>query len=149
MYHDIMSNLEKRLSPDEFNSIKNRRIHLGIFTEPYLTYMLEGKKTIESRFSKHKIAPYKQITKDDIVIVKKSGGNVIAYFTMKEVLCFDLSITPINEIKSKYGSALCVDQQFWESKKDSCYATLLTIDKIRELKPFSIKKKGMQTWIVL
>ncbi len=34
--------------------------------------MLEGKKTIESRFSKNKIAPYEKIAKDDIVLVRKS-----------------------------------------------------------------------------
>ncbi len=32
--------------------------------------------TIESRFSKNKIMPYKQITKEDVVFVKKSSGNV-------------------------------------------------------------------------
>lgn len=111
--------------------------------------MLEGKKTIESRFSKYKIAPYNQITKDDIVIVKKSSGNVIAYFTIKEVLFLDLNTTTIDEIKIKYGNELCVDDQFWESKKGSRYATLIKIDKIIKLKPFPINKKGLQTWIPL
>lgn len=49
----------------------NQTLHLGVFTEPCLTYMLEGKKTIESRFSKHKIAPFYQIKKEDIVFIKK------------------------------------------------------------------------------
>lgn len=116
---------------------------------PYLTYMLEGKKTIESRFSKNKILPYQKISKDDVVIVKKSSGNVVAYFTIKDVLFFDLSQTSINEIKYKYGDSLCVDETFWNSKKDSKYATLIFIDKLVSLKPFSIHKKGMQTWIKL
>ncbi len=48
MSEEIKNNLEKVLSSEEYKSIKNRTFHLGIFTEPYLTYMLEGKKTIES-----------------------------------------------------------------------------------------------------
>lgn len=147
MYNEIIENLKQQLSQEELNDITKRNIHLGIFTEPYLTYMLEGKKTIESRFSKNKILPYNEISKNDLVIVKKSSGNVVAYFTIKEVLFFNLKETSINEIKNKYGKELCVEEGFWNSKKDSNYATLIVIDKIIKLKPFHINKKGMQTWI--
>ncbi len=149
MYAEIIENLEKQLSYDDMNKIKNKKIHLGIFGEPYLTYMLEGKKTIESRFSKNKIAPYNQITTNDIVIVKKSSGNVVGYFTIKEVLFFDLNNIPIEKIKSRYNKQLCVDEIFWTNKKNSNYATLIVIDKLFKLKPFHINKKGMQTWIIL
>lgn len=104
--------------------------------------MLNGQKTIESRFSKNKIAPYEKITKDDIVLVKKSGGNIVAYFTIKEVLFFDLQDYAIKNIKAKYNKELCVEDTFWENKKDSHYATLIKIDKLVKLKHFqSIKKE--------
>lgn len=149
MYKEIIENLNQQLSQEELNKMTKSNIHLGIFTEPYLTYMLEGKKTIESRFSKNKILPYNEISKNDIVIVKKSSGNVVAYFTIKEVFFFNLNETSINEIKNKYGKELCVEESFWVNKKDSNYATLIVIDKIIILKPFHINKKGMQTWIKL
>lgn len=149
MYDEIIKNLEKQLSNNDMNKIKNKKVHLGIFSEPYLTYMLEGKKIIESRFSKNKIAPYNQITKDDIVIVKKSSGDVLGYFTIKDVLFFDLNKISIDEIKSKYHKQLCVDETFWINKKNSNYATLIIIDKLFKLKPFHVNKKGMQTWIKL
>lgn len=149
MYGEIIENLEKQLSNNDMDKIKNKKVHLGIFSDPYLTYMLEGKKTIESRFSKNKIAPYNQITKDDIVIVKKSSGNVEGYFTIKEVLFFDLNVVSIDEIKLRYNKQLCVDEKFWINKKNSNYATLIIIDNLVELKPFHINKKGMQTWIIL
>lgn len=149
MYNEIINNLEKQLPISELNELRSKTIHLGIFSEPYLTYMLEGKKTIESRFSKNKIVPYNQITKDDVVIVKKSSGNVLGYFTIKDVLFFDLNTISIGEIKSKYNKQLCVDETFWISKKNSNYATLIIIDKLFKLKPFHVSKKGMQTWIKL
>lgn len=112
--------------------------------------MLERKKTIESRFSKNKILPYNQISKDDIVIVKKSSGNVVAYFTIKEVLFFNLNEISIDEIKNKYSRQLCVENEsYWHSKNNSNYATLIIIDKIVKLNPFHIDKKGMQTWVKL
>lgn len=148
LYNQIIENLEEQLSIKELTKIKNTSLHLGVFTEPYLTYMLEGKKTIESRFSKNKIMPYNQISKEDIVIVKKSSGNVIAYFTIKEVLFFNLNETSIDEIKAKYNKQLCVDESFWINKSSSNYATLIMINKVARLKPFHIDKKGMQTWVI-
>lgn len=127
----------------------NQTLHLGVFTEPCLTYMLEGKKTIESRFSKRKIAPYYQIKKEDIVLIKKSSGPVIGYFTIKDILFFDLGETSIEEIKRKYQKELCVSNEFWEEKQNSNYATLIFIDKIICFEPVSIHKKGMQSWIVI
>ncbi len=149
MYDEIFNNLEKQLPISKLNELRSKTIHLGIFGEPYLTYMLEGKKTIESRFSKNKIMPYNQITKDDIVIVKKSSGNVVGYFTINDVLFFDLNTISIEEIKLKYNKQLCVDETFWINKKNSNYATLIIIDKLFKLKPFHINKKGMQTWVKL
>lgn len=149
MKEEILKNLEEQLTIETLNKIKNKKIHLGIFTEPCLSYMLNGEKTIESRFSKNKLAPYEKITKDDIVIVKKSGGNIVAYFTIKEVLFYDLHDYPIADIKAKYNKELCVEDTFWENKKESRYATLIKIDKLVKLNPFSIHKKGMQTWIKL
>lgn len=61
MYEEILEKLEKQLSNKDMDKIKSTNIHLGIFSQPYLTYMLEGKKTVESRLSKNKIAPYNQI----------------------------------------------------------------------------------------
>lgn len=149
MYDEIFNNLEKQLPSSELNELRSKAIHLGIFSEPYLTYMLEDKKTIESRFSKNKMMPYNQIAKDDIVIVKKSSRDVLNYFTIKDVLFFDLNTTSIEGIKSKYNKQLCVDETFWINKKNSNYATLIIIDKLFNLKPFHVNKKGMQTWIKL
>lgn len=149
MYEEIIKNLEKQLPISKLNELRNKIMHLGVFSEPYLTYMLEGKKTIESRFSKNKIAPYNQISKNDIVVVKKSVGDIVAYFTIKEVKFYNLKDVSINEIRDKYYKELCVDEEFWFTKKNSNYATLIIIDKLYKLEKFHINKKGMQTWIKL
>lgn len=149
MYNEIKEELSKQLSKDEYTKLENKTWHLGIFTEPCLSYMMIGKKTIESRFSKNKIVPYNKITKDDVVFIKKSGGNILGYLTIKEILFFDLNITSIFDIRKKYAKELCVDESFWEQKKDSNYATLIIIDSIVKLQPFKINKKGMQTWLIL
>lgn len=149
MYKEIMDNLKEQLTIDKLNTLKNKNLYLGVFSEPYLTFMLEGKKKVESRFSKKKIVPYGKITKDDIVLIKKSGGKVEGYFTIKEVLFFDLGKIKIEEIKKKYAKDLCVTEEFWDLKKDSCYATLLFIDELVKIEPFRIHKVGMQSFMKL
>lgn len=149
MYEQIITNIQRCLTEKEMTELQKHNIHLGIFIEPYLTYMLAGQKTIESRFSKAKISPYEKIKKGDIVFIKRSGGPVIGYFTVKEVHFFDFETTPIEYIKEKYAKELCVNKEFWNKKKDSKYATLIEIDNLKELSPFTITKKNMQTWIVL
>ncbi|CAG8515167.1 9181_t:CDS:10 [Gigaspora margarita] len=77
--------------------------------------ILKGKKTIESRFSQKKIVPYGQINVRDVVLMKKSGGNVLGEFTVKNVLEFEkLNLTKLQEIKAKYGKEICskADQNF-------------------------------------
>lgn len=149
MREEILSNLELQLSKEKYEQIKVKTIHLGVFSEPCLTYMLEGKKTIESRISRKRQAPYQKISPDDVVVVKKSGGGIVAYFTIKEIQFIDLNEVDIHEIKNKYNNGLCVSDAFWEAKKDSSYATLMFLDKLVQLEPFKINKCGMQTWVVL
>lgn len=149
MRDEILSNLKLQLNKEEYEKIKSKNIHLGVFSEPCLTFMLEGKKTIESRISKKRIAPYDRINKDDIVVVKQSGGGVVAYFTIKEIKFINLNEISIDEIKNKYNDELCVSEEFWEEKRDSSYTTLMFIEHLVKVEPFKINKKGMQTWIVL
>ncbi len=147
--NEIKNNLKTQLSLSDYNKIKDKTIHLGIFKEPYLSLMINGFKTIESRFSQKCLIPFKHISKKDIVMIKSSSGPVIGYFTIKDIKFFSLKETNINDIKLKYNKYLCLKEEFWQDKKNSNYATLIFVDKIYLLNPFKISKKGMQSWIIL
>ncbi len=145
MLEQILEHLKK----EEIIKIKSKTIHLGIFAPPFDAYILNGQKTIESRFTKNKVLPYQKVKEDDIVFMKKSSGPIIAYFTVKKVLFFDLTKTPIETLKEKYNQELCVNEEFWLQKANSRYATLIWVKDLVLVKPFKISKKGMQTWLVL
>lgn len=145
IYEEIRDNLDNRL----YQKLKSKRWHLGVFSEPYLSYMMDGTKTIESRFSKDKRAPYSKIDKDDVVFIKKSSGPVIGYFTIRDIKFFELDREEISYIKKNYSIPLAVSDDFFIEKKDSKYATLIFIEKVMPLNPFRIHKKGMASWIAL
>jgi hypothetical protein len=52
-------------------------LHLAIFREPYLTSIMEGKKTIETRFAKRPCAPYQRISAGDIIVLKRASGGIV------------------------------------------------------------------------
>ncbi|MBU4338342.1 ASCH domain-containing protein [Patescibacteria group bacterium] len=127
--------------------------HLAIFTGPFLDLILEGKKTIESRFSKVRCAPYGVVKEGDIVLIKKAGGLVLGEFTVLRVETFNnLNETSLREMAKKYGKDLCADadKDFWEGRRDSHYATFLYVSKpIRYEKPFSYPKRDKRGWVVI
>ena len=41
-------------------------LHVAVFVEPYLTFVLDGRKTVESRFGVYRNPPYQSIREGDI-----------------------------------------------------------------------------------
>ena len=126
-------------------------IHLAIFTEPFLSLLFEGKKTMESRFSINKIRPYQNVSEGDIIFIKKSGGPVCGYFVAGKVFYFLNSKKNIDEIKVKYSNQICTGyvNRFWEERKNSKYITLIEITDLIQLNPINIEKKDRTAWVII
>jgi len=131
------------------NSVAQPTFHIAIFVEPFLQFVLDGKKTIESRFSINKCAPFNKVSKGDIVLIKKSGGPIVAVCKISERWYYNLDADSWNEIKS-YKDSLCAhDPNFWKAKKNASYATLMKITHVKEVSPLSIQKRDRRGWIVI
>ena len=64
------------------------KYHLAIFTTGWINLILDGSKTIESRFSKVRCAPFGKVHAGDIVYMKESGGLVKGMFSVLRVETF-------------------------------------------------------------
>lgn len=137
------------LSKNNITPQPHTHFHLAIFTEPFLSSLYSGEKTLESRISIHRIAPYGKVYPGDMVFIKRSSGPVEAVFTVGCVELYDLAETPIELLKERYSAALCADDAFFHSKQHCRYAVIMEIKDLTLLNPFSIDKKGMQTWLLL
>jgi len=124
--------------------------HIAVMVEPYLTRILEGKKTIESRFSRKKIAPHGKVHKGDVVFLKKSGGPIVGCFRVSEVLFFEIDGPAVlASIREQYEESLCVEDAFWDAKRESSYATLLPITDLRTFHhPIPVHMKNRQSWLI-
>lgn len=116
--------------------------HLAIVSKGTIENICSGIKTIESRFSIHRIAPFYKASAGEPVYLKESGRDITAVFEIEKVLYFE-HLTPekIEEIRENYGGSIHAEPSFWEEKKTSNYATLLFIRHPREISPIKIYKR--------
>ena len=73
----LIARLADGLRDDQFWSDLFRRracgecshwaLHVAIFQEPFLTWIIEGRKRVESRFSHHQVAPYGDVGAGDVI----------------------------------------------------------------------------------
>jgi hypothetical protein len=120
-------------------------IHIAVMSEPFLSYVFNGKKTVESRFSLHAIAPYQKVAPNDVVLMK--AGSLVGGFRVEWVRHFDLDSTPIDTIITTYGDAICGNKAFWKQKASKRYVTLLGIGTVDTFLPFEIAKSDRRAWV--
>lgn len=125
--------------------------HLAVFDASLAKLIFSGKKTIDGRFSKIKIAPFAQVSAGDAVYVKVSGETIVGQFIVDRVIYFDHPTKDeIVEIKKKYAKQLAVDEGFWLRREQITYITLMFIRSVnRFLIAPDIPKKDLRSWVVL
>lgn len=116
--------------------------HLAIMKKGYIEKILRGEKTIESRFSVHKITPHERIQAGEKVYLQEVGKMVTASFEVGKVLFFrDLDERKIDRIRAEYGTQICADVAFWDAKKHARYATLIFVKNPTLEEPFRVHKR--------
>lgn len=126
-------------------------LHLGVFVEPYLRYVLEGRKTVESRFGVHRAPPFDCVIAGDLLLLKGASGPVTGIARISHVWMYRLSRSAWEEIRERFGSALCLDDEeaFVTSRRGSRFATLMRLTDVRPLRPIPVVKRDRRGWVVL
>jgi ASC-1-like (ASCH) protein len=121
--------------------------HVAIVTKSWkvISKILNGQKTIESRWYKARFAPWDRIKSGDVVYFKNSGEEVTAKAKVKKVVQYDgLDKQKIQQILTKYQEGLCIKSpqctDFYEGKK---YCILIFLsDPVKLKTSFAIDKTG-------
>jgi hypothetical protein len=125
-------------------------IHLAVFVEPFLGYVLDGSKTVESRFSVNRCAPFGKVSQGDVVLLKKAGGPVVGIALVRTVWSYKLDESSWGLIRERFAKVLrAQDPEFWERRRGASYATLMLIDHVLALEPVEWEKKDRRGWVVL
>ena len=125
-------------------------VHLAVFRQPYLTYMLEGAKTVESRFSLRRRAPYERVGKSDVLLLKASGGPVVGLCRVCHVWFYQLTPGSWKDIRKTFAEQLCAqDPGFWKEREHASFATLMEVEHVFSIAPVSWRKRDRRGWVVL
>jgi len=119
-----------------------------------LDKILSGEKTIESRWYKHRRAPWNAISKGDTIYFKDCGEPITAKAAVKNVLFFDnLDKDKVLMILHRYGRAICLEILDYTPYYDGRnYCILLFLENVKKIKPFNIDKTGFgnaNAWITV
>lgn len=126
--------------------------HVAIFKGDAASLILQGKKTLECRFSKSKIPPFCKISSGDLVYIKPSGQDLIGQFRVQKVIFYDgVTEEDLLTIKNRWGKEIAMDDGYWEKIKGSYYATLIFISQAQQFltSPIKFSKKDLRGWVVL
>jgi hypothetical protein len=125
-------------------------IHLAVFVEPFLGYVLDGTKTVESRFSVNRMPPYGKVCKGDIILLKQSSGPVVGLARVQTVWSYHLDEASLRFIRERFADALRIqDSGFWERKNSAAFATLMAIRHVLAFDHVAWEKRDRRGWVVV
>jgi ASC-1-like (ASCH) protein len=116
----------------------------------YVEAIINGDKTVESRFTKTRKAPLGQIACGDVVFLKESSGPVRAVARVGKVEeYYDLGCGEVDELKEKFNKYIRGEKPYWIEKKESRYAVLVWLKNVKLIPAITISKKDWRAWVVL
>ena len=124
--------------------------HLVILKKVYLDLILDGRKSVESRFTKTRCAPFGRISIGDKLFLKQSSGAVCARATVSKVKEFtNLTEEKVNKLKKQYNHLICGVEGYWQEKRECGFGVLVWLKDVKPVEPVRIDKKDWRAWVVL
>ena len=124
-------------------------LHLAVFAEPFLSLTLRGEKTIESRFSRNRCAPFDAVGAGDVILMKAVGGPICGLAIAKQAWFFDLAFQPLDHIRSIFGKRICAGDDFWAARRNAAFASLIELADPIAIAPLACAKRDRRGWVTL
>src|SRR5687767_10631022 len=84
-------------------------MHLAVLIEPYLEFILNGLKSVESRFSMKRLPPYRSLERGDVILLKRSSGPIVGIAEVSDHWFYRLDPESWHFIRSEFAAALCAE----------------------------------------
>jgi ASC-1-like (ASCH) protein len=127
-----------------------RNNHLVILKTEYIEAILEGRKTIESRFTKTRREFFGRVSPGDKLFLKVSSGPVCATAKVIKVKWYEnLTLKQIRQLKGKHNKQILGADDYWQNKSACRYGVLVWLGEVKRIKPVRIEKRDWRAWVVL
>ena len=125
-------------------------LHLAVMQEPFLTLLLQGRKTIESRFSVNRVSPYNDVRAGDVLAIKAQSGPVVGIALVEHVAFYELEPAVWRELQDRFAGPLCADEpEFWHARARARFATLMRVTETHAVPPLAVAKRDRRGWVRL
>lgn len=125
-------------------------VHLAVFNQPYLDFLLEGRKTVESRFSAVRCPPYQRVKGGDVLLLKPAGGPIVGLCLVQDVWFYTLDRSSWRHVRQTFARELCAqDPKFWRAREHAQFATLMRVTKPTTIQAVDCEKRDRRGWVVL
>lgn len=125
------------------------RVHLAVLIEPYLGYVLDGSKTIESRFTRNNVAPYRRVQAGDVLLLKRASGPIEGICRAADAWFYQLQPDSWSEIRERFGDCMRVSDDYLADRSKALYATLIRLEDVQRIPAVSVRKRDRRGWVVL
>ena len=125
--------------------------HLAIFAGDAIEKIFRGEKVVESRLTMRRQPPFGLVHRGDEIYLKQVGGHILGRAMADNVLYFeDLNPEVIGKLRHEYYHEIAMGSEFWRSKAQARYATLIFLTDVqRFVAPFAYRKRDRRSWLVL
>ena len=128
----------------------DRTLHVAVMQEPFLSLLLQGRKTIESRFSVNRVSPYDDVRTGDVLALKAQSGPIVGITLVEHVTFYELEPAVWDELRERFSGPLCAEEpEFWHARAHARYATLMRVSDTFDIKPVSVAKRDRRGWVRL
>jgi hypothetical protein len=126
------------------------RLHLAILVEPYLQWILAGRKAVESRFSRDRRPPFQSVRAGDIVLLKRSAGPVLGIAHIAAAHYYELTPAILRQIRHRFAAKIGAETEaFWRQRRALRVASHFRLAHIHPLPPIACAKRDQRAWVVL
>lgn len=133
--------------------------HLAIYNkkaygDDYIALMLAGKKTMDSKFTYRRTAPYGRLKKGDVVYLKESSGPIRGRIFIGDVVNKEVTDPEdiMNFLMPHYPQLGIKDEahllEVWKSNASKKYICQWRIERSESIiHPVFIHKRDMRIWV--
>lgn len=125
-------------------------VHIAWLVQPYLTYILTGRKRRESRFRRRaRLAPFGKVAEGDVLLLMQSGVGIVGIALVGEVE--DITLDEAGWVAVRgHQSELCVSDSFMDGVADAKYATIIELLHVSRLEQVVANPwRSRLGWLVL
>ena len=109
-------------------------LHVAVVQQTYADLILSGKKTMESRLARARIAPFGVIEPGAAIYFKIwAGGYACRAFACTIVEAVDLTPAEIEKYRAAFDKRIRADPDYWLVKDKSKFATFIGLERVERV----------------